>query len=359
MLRAIVVPAGRRPHSRIDPLSGLNVIIAAQRAVRTQGSKNVVAYPLGLPEFLATCHFCPGNEEDTTEELVRIPDSVTGDWRVRGFPNLYPVLMIEEEEDGEEGNHSEFFKPYIRNEVGAHEIVVASPRHNVCMSEMSDEEIALIFWAIAQRYWDLKEDGRFHFFYAFQNYGEGASQDHPHWQLEARQFAPRDVWEKYKRMSEYKVTHRGKCLLCTLLDENKKDGRLVVENDHFLAFVPFAPSEPFEVVIAPKDCASNFASYLQKQEIAFEFASILREVARRVRRVLQEKTLGEERRGTSDPPYLCFLYTAPYYDDTDGPYHWHFVFIPRTTSKVGHERGTSEIIIPVFPEDAADILRNI
>ena len=68
---------------------------------------------------------------------------------------------------------------------------------------------------------------------------------------------------------------------------------------------------------------------------------------------------GDEWSHLSDPPYLFCLYTAPYSDDRDGYYHWHLSFLPRTTDKVGHERGTGEDVITEFPERIAEILRNI
>lgn len=364
----------RRPKRRHDPLSDRDVLVAPGRGHRPQRAANVVAYPAGLPEFLADCPFCPGNEDKTTEELIRVvnPASAEG-WQVRGFPNAFPILLIEEPgKNGGSDVHSEFFRPHIVDEVGAHEIIVESPQHNGCLSKMLDGEIAYVFNAIAQRYWSLKRDSRFGFFYAFKNYGPGTSLDHPHWQLEARQFAPQTVYNKYKRMSEYKVSHRGECFLCRLWKEEVADGRLVAESKHFVAFVPFGTSEPFETIISPKAHAPNFAIYLENSEIALEFASIVRDIMRRVKKALQQEALGEDWLLASDPPHLYFLYSAPYYDDGtyydddevlhyvgDGPYHWHLLFLPRTVQKVGHERGTNEDVITIYPEDAAEILRSM
>ena len=358
MPKEVFVDWKRLPQIRIDPLTGKSVIISAQRRLRVRKEAEVVAYPASLPEFLDSCPFCPRNEEETPKELVRVPDPANPQkWLVRGFPNLFPILMIEEAENLV--SNQGFFREYIKGGVGAHEIIVESPKHNAYLSSLSEEEIQAIFEAMSQRYFDLKGDPRFRYFYAFKNYGLGATQDHPHWQIEARVFAPQIIYEKWQRLNEYRIKH-GKCFLCQRWQAEKEGGRAVLETKEFIAYIPFAPSEPYEVMIMPKGHYSNFARHLQSKETSFEFAGMLKEVMRRVKKTLQKETVGEEQwEKVSDPPYLFCFYTAPYDDDADGYYHWHLDFLPRTTHKMGHERGTGEDVIPAFPEEVAEILRQI
>lgn len=357
MPRKISVDWTRLPQIRIDHLTGKSVIISAQRALRMRKEAEVIAYS-SLPEFLADCPFCPGNEEETPEELVRIADAANPQrWQVRGFPNLFPILMIEDRDVS--NDRQGFFREFIRGGVGAHEVIVESPKHNSCLSSLSGKEIAAIFEAMAQRYFDLKGDTRFRYFYAFKNYGPGATRDHPHWQLEARVFAPQIIHAIWQRLSQYRTDH-GKCLLCRIWQEEKKEGRVILETNEFIAFVPFAPSEPFEVRLAPKEHCSNFASHLQNKESGLDFAEALRRVARKVKTTLQKEVIDERDLDVvSDPPYLFCLYTAPFDDDKNGYYHWYLDFLPRTTHKVGHERGMGEDVIPAFPEEVAEVLRNI
>ncbi len=353
MPREILVDWERLPRRRINKLTGRSTLIAAQRKLRKRKEAEVTAYPSNLPEFLADCPFCPGNEELTPKELVRISDSTNpGKWRTRGFANLFPFLMIEEKKLSN-GSEYDLFEEH--SAVGANEIIVESSKHNACLSRLSEDEIAAIFSAMIDRYFDLKRDPRFRYFYAFQNYGPGASQEHPHWQLETSETAPHLIYEIHKNMGEYKLKS-GKCLLCELWQGEKGKGRTVLETEHFIAYIPFAPSEPYEVMLVPKEHFPCFASCLQDQELSLEFALVIKQIMIKVKKVLQ----GEDWKNLADPPYLFCLYTAPYDEDKgDGYYHWFLDFLPRTTHKVGHERGTEEDIITVFPEEAAEILRKV
>lgn len=339
MSQKIIVDWKGLPQIRINPLTGKSVIISAKR--KAKGAA------------LNVCPFCPGNEELTTEELVRIPNpNDPQKWLTRGFSNLFPFLMIEEGQPETDGG---FFQKYIQPGIGAHEIIVESPKHDACLSCLSEYEIAAIFWAMAERYFDLKKDSRFRYFYAFKNYGPGASQDHPHWQLEARVFAPHLIYEIHKAMGEYKLKNR-ECLLCRFWKEEKAAGRIVLETENFIAYVPLAPSEPYEVMMVPKNHTPSFAYYLQNKDLALEFASVIKKIMIKAKRALQ----GDKWRDPLDPHHLFCLYTSPYDEDkTDGYYHWYLDFLPRTTQKVGHERGTGEDVIPVFPEEAAKTLRNM
>lgn len=352
MPKEIIVNWERLPQIRRDPfIPHRTVIISAQRQLRARKEAEVVAYQ-NLPEILEGCVFCPGNEEQTPKELVRIESPIDKkQWLVRGFPNAFPILMIEEGDEG--NNHEPFFKQYIKKGIGAHELIVESPKHNVCLSCLTEEEIASIFDAMTLRYWDLGKDSRFGYFFAFKNYGPpGASQDHPHWQIETRVFAPKTLHEKIQTMREYWINEHN-CLLCRLWQEEKADGRMVSENDDFTAYVPFAPSEPFELIIVPKQHSACFAIHLQDRSVAFKFASILKEVMVKVKKTLQ----GENWSKLFDPPYHIGLYTAPYQDQRESYYHWHLLISFHTTYKVGHERGTGEDVIPAFPEEIAAILR--
>ncbi|MBI2038541.1 MAG: hypothetical protein HYT19_01290 [Candidatus Nealsonbacteria bacterium] len=354
MPQEININDGNRPRRRINPLTGQSVLISPQRGFKLIGL-NVVAYS-SLPELSASCPFCPGNEERTPKELTRVANSLDPEkWLVRGFPNANPLCAIE---DGELEETPEFFREYRASGVGASEIIVESPKHNHCLSCSSELEITAIFQALAERYWDLKCDPRFKWFYAFKNYGPdaGASLSHPHWQNEAWEFVPTLIYERWRRMKEYSATNNGECLFCRLWQEEKMAGRVVFENDHFVAFVPFAPSETHQVTIASKEHSPCFASCLQNEVVSLQFAKILKEVMRKVKIVLQ----GEKWQELSDLPHHFHLFTAPYFNDgNDSPYHWHLEFKPLTTKKAGHERGTGEDAISVYPEAIAKILRDI
>jgi UDPglucose--hexose-1-phosphate uridylyltransferase len=149
MPKQIMVDWDRLPQIRTDPLTGDSVIISPQRSARLKKNALVAAYQ-DLPEFLNNCPFCMGNEEQTPAELVRVQNHKG--WLARGFPNLYPMLQIEEQIELGNG-FSGFFHPHIKRGFGAHELIVESPKHNARFSKLSRAEIAAVFWAMGARYY--------------------------------------------------------------------------------------------------------------------------------------------------------------------------------------------------------------
>ncbi len=76
------------PELRIDPLSGLRVIVAGERGTRPGAWLDVQPRQPIDPE---RDPFAAGHEDQTPPELHSLPGE-NGDWRVRVVPNLYPAL---------------------------------------------------------------------------------------------------------------------------------------------------------------------------------------------------------------------------------------------------------------------------
>ena len=76
------------PELRIDPLSGLRVIVAGERGSRPGA---FLEFPPREPIDPERDPFLPGHEDRTPPELYRLADG-DGGWRVRVVPNLYPAL---------------------------------------------------------------------------------------------------------------------------------------------------------------------------------------------------------------------------------------------------------------------------
>ena len=76
------------PELRIDPLSGLRVIVAGERGSRPGAFLDIAPRPPIDPE---SDPFAAGHEDRTPPEVVRAARR-TASWRVRVVPNLYPAL---------------------------------------------------------------------------------------------------------------------------------------------------------------------------------------------------------------------------------------------------------------------------
>ena len=84
-------------------------------------------------------------------------------------PNKFPALEIE----GQLNKRGEGIYDMMRG-VGAHEVIIESPRHLVSTSELSEEQLREVFWVYRDRLVDLKKDPRLVYGMIFKNVGAAA-----------------------------------------------------------------------------------------------------------------------------------------------------------------------------------------
>ena len=162
------------PELRKDPIVGRWVIIAPDRAKRPIGVKNEPA--AGSSAF---CPFCEGSEKNTPTEILAYRDRATKandkGWRVRVVPNKFPALQIE----GDLNKRGEGIYDKM-NGIGAHEVIIECPFHEVSMANFSEDHIREILWVYRDRLVDLKKDHRLVYGMIFKNVGlaAGASLEH-------------------------------------------------------------------------------------------------------------------------------------------------------------------------------------
>src|SRR5688572_11539470 len=162
---------------RKDPVTGRWVIISTERR------KRPTDFRLESVEVAAdvSCPFCEGHEHMTPRELLAVGRNGTGPdtpgWRLRVVPNQFPVLRVEGTLDRQaEGLFDKM------NGIGAHEVIIESPRHEDTLATLKEEAVEEILWAARERVQDLKRDRRFRYIIVFKNHGAGAgaSLDHSH-----------------------------------------------------------------------------------------------------------------------------------------------------------------------------------
>ncbi len=140
------------------------------------------------------------------------------------------------------------------------------------------------------------------------------------------------------------MSYRDRCVFCDIVRQETDEGkRLIAENEHCIAFEPYASKAPFETWLMPKRHAASFASISAEEQAGF--AAILGETLRRLHVCL------------ADPPYNYNIHTAPCDTDEMEGYHWHLAIAPRLTIAAGFEMGTGIYINVTAPELAAEYLR--
>ncbi len=327
------------PELRKDPIIGRWVIISTERGRRPSEF---------LPDEIRTrggfCPLCEGNEDKTPPEVFAVrengcPPNSTG-WTLRVVPNKFPALRVEGDLNREgEGLYDKM------NGVGAHEVVIETPKHDETLSTLPTDKVIMVLKAYRERISDLTRDPRIRYILVFKNHGAaaGASLEHSHSQIIALPIVPKRVSEEIDGAKAY-YEYKERCVFCDIIrQEMGHKARIITENGGAIALAPFASRFPFETWILPKDHSAYF-HHTQPAQFR-DVASLLSDALRRI-----ESTLPRA-------PYNFMLHTAPP-NETDEPfYHWHIEIIPILTKVAGFEWGTGFYINPTPPEEAAKYLR--
>jgi len=292
-----------------------------------------------------SCPFCEGHESMTPREILSHRQQGgpnTPGWDLRVIPNQFPVLRVEGTLDRQgEGLFDRM------NGIGAHEVVIESPRHDDSLATMSEAAVEQVLWACRERVRDLKQDRRFRYIIIFKNHGTaaGSSLDHPHSQLIALPIVPREVRDEVEgARAHYLVKER--CVFCDVIRQEAADGRrLIAETADMVALAPYAPRFPFETWILPRRHEALFED-APRQEIA-SLARLLGDMLRRMNRVLR------------NPPYNLLIHSAPLAEPSGDFYHWHVEVIPKLTKVAGFEWATGFYVNPTSPEEASQVLRDV
>src|SRR6185437_6162314 len=231
--------------------------------------------------------------------------------------------------------------------IGAHEVIIECPHHEVSMARLPVELIREVFWAYRDRLVDLKNDPRLVYGMIFKNVGAaaGASLEHSHSQLIVTPIVPVSVQEEMTGSLEFH-NYRGRCIYCDMVQQELSfEKRIVLDTPHFTAFCPYASRFPFETWILPKNHSSHFEN-IPKPGVD-DLGSVLRQVLNKLEVALDS------------PAYNYIIHTAPFDHQELPHYHWHIEIIPRLTKVAGFEWGSGFYINPVLPEDAAGFLREV
>jgi len=88
----------------------------------------------------------------------------------------------------------------------------------------------------------------------FENKGQamGCSNPHPHCQVWATSFLPNTAARKDAAQKEYLAKHGKNLLVDYVALELKEKSRIVCENEHWIAVVPFWALWPYETMVLPK-----------------------------------------------------------------------------------------------------------
>ena len=301
------------PHRRQNALSGDWVLVSPQRAERPWLGQIERAVPEQLSEYEPSCYLCPGNERAGG---ARNPD-YPGTWV---FTNDFPALQ-----------------PGGGGEYGTCRVVCYSPRHDLGLGDLPLEAVERVVEVWTEQYGALMADPRIGHVQIFENRGEmmGASNPHPHGQVWATEHLPTNVERELQRFTADPM------LLADYFAQERE--RVVEENEHFRAAVPYWAVWPFETLVASQRRVPSLLELTDDERRSL--ADILRRLVRRYDRLF-------------DTPF-------PYSMGLHQTSHLHLHFYPpllrsATVRKfmVGYEL-LAEPQRDLTPEEAAERLRAV
>ncbi|TKW30632.1 hypothetical protein SEVIR_2G050800v4 [Setaria viridis] len=347
--------ASRTSEARRDAVFGRWVVFSPARSRRpTDLKSHNPTNPSPAPGAEApkpSCPFCAGRESECAPQIFRVPPDGSLPWRIRVIENLYPALRRDVEppparEGGDGGQAEEEEEPGERalSGFGFHDVVIETPRHDVRLWDLDAEGVRDVLLAYAARVRQLGEHLAVKYVQVFKNHGAsaGASMAHSHSQMLGTPFVPPSVKSRLNCMKEV-FDKSGKCSLC----EIRSKDILISETPNFSAIVPFAASYPFEIWIIPRQHLSYFHEIDQNK--ALDLGSLLKTMLQKLSKQL------------NDPPFNFMVHSAPFgLSSSCLPYaHWFLQIVPQLSVIGGFELGSGCYINPVFPEDAAKILREL
>ncbi|MFJ4921264.1 galactose-1-phosphate uridylyltransferase [Streptomyces sp. NPDC088725] len=309
-------PVATTSEIRQDALLGDAVAIASHRQGRT--------YHPPADE----CPLCPSREG----RLSEIPDSA---YDVAVFENRFPSLA---------------------GDSGRCEVVCFTSDHDASFADLTEEQAALVLDAWTDRTAELAELPQVEQVFPFENRGAeiGVTLGHPHGQIYAYPFVtPRSAL--MLRNVERHRAETGRNLFEDVVERESGSGRVVLDGEHWVAFVPYAAHWPYEVHLYPRRRVTDLRGLDDAQRA--EFPRLYLELLKRFDRIFGE---GEPR-----TPYIAAWHQAPFRAPgrEDFALHLELFTIRRTSGKLkflaGSESGMSVFINDVPPEAAAERLREV
>ncbi|MQY37816.1 Galactose-1-phosphate uridylyltransferase [Streptomyces sp. RB17] len=308
---------------RRDELLGDAVAVASHRQGRT--------YHPPADE----CPLCPTQGD----RLSEIPDS---SYDVVVFENRFPSLA---------------------GDSGRCEVVCFTSDHDASFADLTVEQARLVLDAWTDRTSELSHLPAVEQVFCFENRGAeiGVTLGHPHGQIYAYPFTTPRTALMLRSLAAHKEATGGDNLFDAVLERELAGERVVLEGEHWAAFVPYAAHWPYEVHLYPK---RRVPDLLALDEAArTEFPQVYLELLRRFDRIFGE--------GEPPTPYIAAWHQAPFgaLEDFEGvtrddfALHLELFTVRRTSGKLkflaGSESGMSVFINDVPPERAAERLREV
>ncbi|NCT89559.1 galactose-1-phosphate uridylyltransferase [Cellulomonas sp. APG4] len=339
------------PEMRRDPLTGEWIPMASHRMHRTH-----------LPAADA-CPLCPARPE-TTGTRYSDGEVPATDYDVVVFENRFPALMAVPGVTDEPWQVDDEPLHVARPAAGRCEVVCFSSDHTSSFADLTPHRVRTIVEAWADRTTRLSALPGVEQVFCFENRGReiGVTLPHPHGQIYAFPFVTPRTQAMLREARDY-GERTGRHLLSDVVAAERRAGtRVVLDSEHWVAYVPAAARWPVEVHLAPKRDVLDLPALTgpERDDLARTYLELLR----RLDRFFVEPE-GTEDAGTPIPlPYIAGWHQAVVGEGRElGRLHLQVFSVLRAPGRLkylaGVESGMAAWISDTTPERIAARLQEV
>jgi UDPglucose--hexose-1-phosphate uridylyltransferase len=306
-----------------------------------QGETGQKAAPAAVP-YDSQCYLCPGNQRAggaanpayegifsfTNDYSALLPDSPSPDNALTS-----PLLLAEPAR-------------------GLCKVICFHPDHSLTLARMTQPEIRTVVDAWTKEYRDLAALDWIKYVQVFENRGAmmGASNPHPHCQIWSTSFIPDEPAAEIAAQRQH-LARTGCCLLCDYLAaEEAANERIIFQNEHFTALVPWWATWPFETLLLSRRHLGAMPELTGNERDAL--ADALKRLATRYDNLFETSF-----------PYTMGFHQSPTDEEAHPESHFHAHFYPpllRSATVRKFMVGFEMLAMPqrdITPEGAAERLR--
>lgn len=338
-----MIPYYGKWEKRWHPLREEWVVYSAHRNTRPwRGAPPIEPKP--LPVYDPSCYLCPGNR--------RVNDKINPAYSgIFIFDNDLPVVSSAAPDVNFESPTGLYRKQKAN---GVARVICYDPRHNVTLAQMKLPGVVDVFHVFREQTKELSQNPGIKSVHIFENKGEavGVSNPHPHCQLYATDFVFRFVEQQNSLAQKYREVH-NRNIYEDILQQEKQDAiRIIAENSHAIAFIPFFARYAYETLIFPKKPHQTLIT-LSDSELE-GLTAVFHETVRKM-----------DMNFNMDFPYVMSVMQSPIDGNAYPDFRMHIWLQPPYRQPglikylAGPEIGGGNFMADTMPEDKAAELRKI